>query len=200
MQKSKRMKSTIAHIAIIRKWSAVVFIFTFLCLQHSFAQRILGISTKYSDSFREWIIPTEDEDVTGELRMRWAFQNDWTEWDLTVGDIDATIIQKWKEDPNLWEIRCEGSIVTAKTAWRGEFNRWKLSDGKHQLNWSSVYNNQLDEWATDDNHDNYFFKVYTYREGDPRDWVVEENLPEDMSDAMRIAMIFLTIHFSSPHR
>ena len=199
MQKSKTMNSTITHIAFIRKWSVVAFMFTFLCLQTTSAQKMLGISTTYSDSFREWIIPTEDEDVTGELRMRWAFQNDWTEWDLTVGDIDATIIRKWKEDPSLWEIRCEGSIVTAKTAWRGEFNHWKLSDGKHQINWGSVYNNQLDEWTTD-NPDDYFFEVYTYREGDPRDWVINDHLPEDISDAMKIAMIFLTIHFSSPHR
>ena len=184
---------------VLRRCSVAVFIFTFLCLQTASAQKILGISTTYSDSFREWIIPTEDDDVIGELRMRWSLQNDWTEWDLTVGDIDATIIQKWKEDPNLWEIRCEGYVVTAKTVWRGEFNRWKLSDGKHQINWRSVYNNQLDEWATD-NLDDYFFKVYTYREGDPRDWVIEDNLPADVSDAMRIAMIFLTIHFSSPHR
>jgi len=197
MQKSIKMNTSIACISQIGKWSVVVFIFTFLCIDQSFAQKMIGISTTYSDSFREWVIPTEDEDITGELRMRWAFQNDWTEWDLWVGDINASIVQKWKEDPNLWEIRCDGVIVTAKTAWRGEFNRWKLSDGKHQINWSSKYNNVLDEWSTDKQSD-LFFQVYTYREGDPRDWVIDDRLPEDVSTALKIAMIFLTIHFTAP--
>ena len=197
MKKSSKMKTLIGSISFTGKWTIVVFIFTFLCLERTVAQKMIGISTTYSDSFREWVIPTEDEDITGELRMRWSFQNDWTEWDLTVGDVNASIVQKWKEDPNLWEIKCDGIIVTAKTTWRGEFNRWKLSDGKQQLNWSSAYNNVLDEWTTD-NSDDYFFQVYTYRDGDPRDWVIDDQLPEDVSTALKIAMIFLTIHFSAP--
>lgn len=197
MQKSKKMKTTTMAIPHKGKWSIAVFIFTFLCLEQAGAQKMIGISTTYSDSFREWVIPTEDEDITGELKMRWAFQNDWTEWDLWVGDVNASIVQKWKEDPNLWEIRCDGVIVTAKTAWRGEFNRWKLSDGKLQINWSSTYNNVLDEWTTD-NPDDYFFQVYTYRERDPRDWVIHDQLPADVSTALKIAMIFLTIHFTAP--
>ena len=42
------------------------------------------------------------------------------------------------------------------------------------------------------------FRIYTYWEGDPREWVVEDNLPAEVSDAMRIAMIFLALHFSTP--
>jgi hypothetical protein len=197
MQKGKRVASGIASIPFMGKWSVVVFILIFLCFEYTDAQKMTGISTTYSDSFREWVIPTEDEDITGELRMRWAFQNDWTAWDLWVGDINATIVQKWKEDPNLWEIRCDGIIVTAKTAWRGEYYRWKLSDGKHQINWSSKYNNVLDEWTTD-KLDDLFFEVYTYRDGDPRDWVINDQLPQDVSTALKVAMIFLTIHFTAP--
>jgi hypothetical protein len=40
--------------------------------------------------------------------------------------------------------------------------------------------------------------VYNYWEGDPREWVVVDELPENVSLAMRLAMIFLTVHFSSP--
>jgi len=199
MQKSKATKSATSAIPFTTKWSVVVFMFTFLCLEPTVAQKITGISTTYSDSFREWIIPTEDPDITGELRMRWTFQNDWTEWDLRVGELAATIVQKWKEDPSLWEVRCDGIIVTAKTTWRGDFHQWKLSDGKNRFNWGSRYGNNLEEWTTD-NPDDSFFQLYTYREGDPRDWVVIDQLPEDVSTAMKIAMIFLAIHFSAPHR
>lgn len=160
------------------------------------AQKINGIGTRYNNSFREWVIETE-EDERGELTMRWAFRDDWTEWDVEIGDISATIEQKWKDDPNLWEIRCDGEVVNARTTWPGEFNRWKLTDSKSHYNWGTKYVNIRDEWLTDGN-DGHFFQVYTYWEGDPRDWVVVDELPADASMAMKIAMIFLAIHFSTP--
>ena len=192
------MKTARAYLPFFQKWSLAVFIFLLLCFHTASAQKIIGITTKYTDSFKEWDIITDDPDIVGELRMRWTFQNDWAEWDLRVGDNVATIERKWKEDPNLWEIRCNGVIVTAKTTWRDEFIRWKLSDGKQQINWKSLYANKLDEWSTD-KPDQFPFKVYTYWEGDPREWVVEDELPGEVSLAMRMAMIFLTVHFTAPH-
>ncbi|MDQ3016124.1 MAG: hypothetical protein M3R25_05320, partial [Bacteroidota bacterium] len=103
------------------------------------AQSIIGIGTAYNNSFREWTITTDDEDVEGNLEMRWAFRDDWTEWDLRVGEIVATIEQKWEDDPNLWEIRCNGVVVNAKTTWPNEFNRWKLSDGTNQFSWGTKF-------------------------------------------------------------
>src|SRR5690242_12462291 len=118
------------------------------------SQSIIGIGTRYDNSFREWVIATDDEDDPGEIRMRWEFQDDWTQWDIQIGDISATIDQKWKDDPNLWEIRCGDAIVNARTAWPGEFYKWKLNDGKHQLTWGSKYHNLHDEWVTDDKENN----------------------------------------------
>ncbi|MEO6133442.1 MAG: hypothetical protein ABIQ02_16500 [Saprospiraceae bacterium] len=164
---------------------------------HLSAQRILGLGTRYNNSFTEWTITTEDEDVVGELRMRWAFRNDWTLWDIRIGDIIATAEQKWKDDPNLWEIRCGDYTVNARTTWPGVFNRWKLNDGKDQFNWGTKYANQRDEWFIDI-AGNSSFKVNTFWEGDPRDWAVSDQLPEDVSEAMRLAMIFIAIHFSTP--
>jgi hypothetical protein len=161
------------------------------------AQKVIGLGTRYNDSFREWILSTEDEEIEGEMRMRWALRNDWTEWDVRIGDVSATIEQKWEDDPNLWEIRCDGEVVNAKTTWPGEFNRWKLSDGNHQFNWGTKYFNIRDEWMTD-SKSNQYFQVYAYWEGDPREWVVIDELSPDVSMAMKIAMIFLAVHFSSP--
>ncbi len=161
------------------------------------AQAIIGIGTRYDDSFREWVITTVDEEVKGEMRMRWAFRDNWSEWDVRIGDLSATIEQKWKDDPNLWEITCDGVVVNAKTTWPGEFNRWKLSDGNHQFNWGTKYFNQRDEWLTDSRGKEKLL-VYKYWEGDPREWVVVDDLAPDVSPAMKIAMIFLALHFSSP--
>lgn len=162
----------------------------------AYAQKITNIEALYNNSFREWII-FQDDDLRGELRLKWIHSNDWTAWEFRLGDTIATIEQKWNEDPNLWSIRCNGITVTAKTAWAGEFERWKLNDGNHQFNWQSRYSNQRDEWELD-TQKNQSFKMQTAWEGDPRDWVVEDNLPADVSAAMKIAMIFLTLHFSSP--
>ena len=161
------------------------------------AQTIIGVGTRYFDSFREWVITTDDEETRGELRMRWSFRDDWTQWDMYLGDLTASIEQKWEDDPNLWEIRCDGITVTARTTWPGEFYRWKLNDGFHQFNWMSNYANTRDEWSIDQPKA-AVFQLYTYWEGDPREWVVIDELPEDVSQAMRVAMIFLAIHFSTP--
>lgn len=161
------------------------------------AQKIIGIGTRYDDSFRDWVITTEDEELNGALGIRWAFRNDWTEWDVRIGDVFASIEQKWKDDPSLWEIRCEGVTVNARTTWPGEYYRWKLNDGRHQFNWRSAYANKRDEWSTD-NPEDHFLQVYTYWDGDPREWVVIDALPEDVSMAMKLAMIFLALHFSTP--
>lgn len=181
-------------------WKAIRLSFLFCWSAHTIlpAQTVIGIGTRYNDSFRQWVITTDQEDVAGEMWMRWSFRNDWTEWDWRVGDVNATIEQKWDDDPNLWEIRCEGVTVNARTTWPGEFYRWKLSDGTHQFNWRSEYANQRESWFMDDASGDYRFQVYTYWEGDPREWVVLDELPEQVSTAMKVAMIFLTLHFSTP--
>ncbi len=175
----------------------VVFVFLFFTSGLLKAQSIIGLGTRYDNSFKEWVIKTDNDDLEGELRMRWAFRNDWTQWDIRIGDVVATVEQKWKDDPNLWEIRCGDYTVNARTTWPNVFNRWKLNDGKHQFNWGTKYANQHDEWQIDSSAD-HLFKVNTYWTSDPRDWVVTDNLPEDVSMAMKLGMIFIAIHFSTP--
>lgn len=156
-----------------------------------------ALSTRYADSFKEWHIVTEDEEVAGDMRMRWSFRDDWSEWDVQLRQMNASIRQKWKDDPNLWEIRCAGITVNARTAWPGEFGRWKLSDGRNQFNWQASRAVPPAEWTLD-NPPSGGFQLYPYWEGDPREWVVRDELPDEVSLAMRVAMMFLAVHFSSP--
>jgi len=177
------------------KW---VFIFILLfCTTFIQAQIPIGIGTKYNNSFREWVITTDDEEVDGSLRMRWTFGDDWTAWDFDIGEFHGTIDQKWKDEPDLWEIKCNGVIVTARTAWLGQFYRWKLTDGKQPYNWFARYASEPTEWMTDDGP-NGFFQFYTYYENDAREWVIKDELPENTNLAMRMAMIFMALHFSTP--
>ena len=163
----------------------------------STAQDIIGVSSAWSDSFREWIFVTPDEDRSGKLYMRWPSRDDWTQWDFRLRDTTADFRLKWKDDPNLWEVRSLGTTVTARTMWAGDFSQWRLSDGTHTVVWKSKYGNLRDEWIVRDEEQG-FFSVYTYWEGDPREWVVYDELNEDVSYAMRLAMIFLALHHSTP--
>lgn len=180
-----------SYIAIL------LLLFIFISVP-STAQRVIGIGTKYNDTFREWIITTEDEDIVGELRMRWEMRDDWTEWDVRIGDKAFTIEQRWRDDPNLWEIRGEGAVVHAKTVWPNEFNRWKITDGTNQFTWATQYANIRDSWRLDGTRKSGM-KMYQYWEGDPREWIVIDDLPSDVSDATSLAMIFIALHFSTPH-
>ncbi|HLF63938.1 MAG TPA: hypothetical protein VI603_09300 [Saprospiraceae bacterium] len=186
-------------------WKIILVLFILILTGSSgFSQDIIGIGTRWKDSFREWEVYTADDWRTGELRLRWSLptgqtgiREDWTEWDFRLGDTTAQIKQKWADDPNLWEIKCLGVTVTARTTWNNDFRQWRLSDSKHRVNWQSRYGNIRDEWIVRED-DSGFFSLYTYWEGDPRDWVVIDELDEDVSYAMRVALIFIAIFNSVP--
>ena len=131
------------------------------------------------------------------MRQRWQNTDNWTEWDFRLGDTLAQIKQKWPDDPNLWEIRCLGEVVTARTLWSNNFLEWRLDDGTDRIVWKSRYTNVIDEWIVRDTSRGEF-AVYTYYERDPREWVVFDNLDADVSYAMRLAMIFLAVFHGSP--
>ena len=163
----------------------------------AYGQDIIGIHTRWSDSFRDWIIRTDQESREGTLEQRWKLTDNWSAWELRLGDTIAEIRLKWPDDPNLWEIRCMGVVVTARTLWRDNFLEWRLDDGEDRFVWRSRYGNISNEWILRDEQRGEF-SVFTYWENDPREWVVFDNLEEDVSYSMRIAMVFLAVFHSTP--
>lgn len=161
------------------------------------SQEIIGVGTKWDNSFKEWIIHTSDEDIRGEMDTRWRFREDFTEWDFRLDDIHASVEQKWEDDPNIWEVNCEGVVVTIRTLWSNDFSEWRLSDGTTQLTWKSRYRNVREEWELRDLR-NGEFTMYTYWEGDPREWVVLDKLDEDVSFAMKVGLVFIALYNSTP--
>jgi hypothetical protein len=160
-------------------------------------QDIIGLGTRWSDSFREWEVHSREEWRTGSMGLRWALREDWTEWEFRLGDTTAQIRLKWRDDPNLWEIRCLGKTVTARTVYPGDFRQWRLADGTHRLHWQSRYGNIRDEWILR-TQEAGSFTVYTYWEGDPRDWVIRDELNAEVSYALRVALIFIAVFNSIP--
>ena len=45
------------------------------------AQWLTGIGSKWNDSFIEWALFTEDEEVEGSLEIRWKRQLDFSIWE-----------------------------------------------------------------------------------------------------------------------
>jgi hypothetical protein len=163
----------------------------------SHAQYITGIGTKWSDEFTEWNIYTDDEDLVGEITMRWQMQRDWTEWDFNLGDESGTIKLKWKNDPNLWEINGNNELITARTLWKDDASEWRITNNSQSITLKRRWNNNFNEWSLkSDKHGE--FDIITDWEGDPREWIVKDDLDEDISDAMKVAILFLVTFHSSP--
>ncbi len=169
------------------------------------------IGCRWQDSFVEWELfstlrqadleegEVAEEELYGNLKLRWLnVRDDWSEWDYELGGQRGTIRQKWKDDPQQWELRSySGSIITMRTTWSGDLKEWRVSDNSISLHIKSKWTNQLDEWLVQDSNYGKFY-LYTLRARDPRDWAIEDNLNPVISEEMKLAMIFLVIFNSSP--
>ena len=62
-----------------------------------------------------------------------------------------------------------------KSRWSNNFNEWQLKNGKYGE-----------------------FDIFAEWEGDPREWAVEEDLDEEISIHMKIAILFIVTFHSSP--
>lgn len=175
-----------------------ILFFLFLCIvQPASAQRLTGLATRWNDSFSEWIAFTDTEGQDGELRQRWQGQDDWTEWQYRLGESTGTIKLKWREDLNEWEARGDNQIASARTVWRDNFREWRITDGKNTLTLSSRYGNIWDEW-TIRNSSAGPFEMYTNFEGDPRDWVVIDELDPSIPLTTKLLMMHVVLFQSTP--
>ncbi|MCC6463221.1 MAG: hypothetical protein IT260_22320 [Saprospiraceae bacterium] len=181
------------------------------------AQSLSGISARWGDSFVEWELYTAttdttltdeidasgapDEELYGELKLRWLnLRDDWSEWDYQLGDERGTIKLKWKDDPTQWELRTySGAIITMRAAWTNDLSEWRVTNNNISLTLRSRWTNQADEWLVQDDARGSFY-LYTLREGDPRDWAIEDKLDASISQPMKMALVFLTVFQSSPRQ
>ncbi|MEN9416146.1 MAG: hypothetical protein RLZ62_2450 [Bacteroidota bacterium] len=175
------------------------------------AQTISTVSTRWNDSFVEWDIYASEgldepdsaeppeEVLYGELKLRWLnVRDDFSEWTYELNGERGTIKQKWKNDPTQWELRTyTGDVITMRTSWANDFSEWRVTNNSFSLLLGSRWKNRLDEWLTDDPNRGRFY-IYTLRERDPRDWAVEDNLSEEVSEPMKMALIFIAIFHSTP--
>lgn len=174
----------------------LLFFGALLLVTSAGAQVLTGISSKWSDSFGEWTIYTDNQELEGELKLRWLTTNDWTEWEYRIGEETGTIRMKWKDNPNEWELRGGNEVVTMRTVLNGNFREWHIIGNKN-LTWKSRYGNTFDEWEKSDAHFGTF-DLATAWEGNPGDWMIEDELDEEVTLPTKMALVFLSVFFSSP--
>ncbi len=156
---------------------------------------LTGVASRWSDDFSEWDFYTEvdDEYASGELRMRWQQQGDWNTWDYRVGEERGFINTVFSDDISRWELVGPGNeVITMRQLWSNDPREWKVTNNKINLTFKSRWGNRRDEWIVrEESHGN--FHIYTRWEGDPRDWIIVDEMDEEVSTSMKIAMVFLAI-------
>lgn len=161
------------------------------------AQILYSIGTQWDDSFKEWTIYTTDEDEEGDLTVRWAAKNDYLVWDYRIGEESGSIQQKWLKNPSFWELRGGNEIVTMQMKWTGDITEWRIKSGNEIFTLSSKYKNNLEEWSIQKTKLGHF-QMYTSYEGDPRDWEIVDELAEEISIHIKMAMTFIVLYHSTP--
>lgn len=178
------------------------------------AQDLSGIRTRWGNSFVEWDLMAFEtsqgdssegappsEVFAGELKLRWLnVRDDFSEWVFELDGTRGTIRMPWKNDPTQWELRTyDNQVITMRASWKGDPTEWRVTNNKIALQLGSRWKNQLDEWLVDDPVYGRLY-MYTIYEQDPRDWAIEDTMSPDISTAMKMALIFITVYHSSPKR
>lgn len=177
----------------------ILSILLILLVFRGFSQKIIGIAAKYNDAFVEWELYSDDTKDVGSLVMTWQQPDDWSQWTYRLGEKSGTIKTKWNKDFSQWEVRGDNKIITAQMIWNGDPRQWRITDNVTTLELKTKWGNQLTEWIIDDSKKGYF-SMYMEAQNDPRDWVTEDELDENISFPMRMTIIFLTMFNSCPKR
>lgn len=158
------------------------------------AQNMGGIYALWEDDLREWVILDTDGQEVGSLTMRWAVQYDLAFWDYTFGEHQGEIRARWRDNHQEWQVQEGNEMITMRQTWRDIPTEWELTnDADIRLNWLTRWTNTPEEWELRNKEEYGRFEVFTAYEGDPRDWVIIDEMDPNFSVATRMGMVFIPI-------
>lgn len=164
-----------------------------VCLNGLSAQYLSGFSTRYDNDLSEWIVyPESKDDQECEIRCRWKYQQDPSEWDFRMGEISGTIRSKWKDKLDEWEVISENQITRIRMVWPRDPREWRVESGGKEYTIKMIYNNPGSDWIVEEDN-KIIFKCFTAFQSDIRDWIVEDDLPENAHLNARIGLVFAVI-------
>lgn len=162
------------------------------------AQYLAAIATEWDDSFVSWQIYLDEEDSEpGTLNLKWPLRQDWTEWEYNIGSLYGNIQQQWKNDPGRWLIDGNGERITARQLFKNDSRSWRITDNSISLTVRSKWGNNFNEWEIKESTYGSF-KIFMDFEGDPRDWIIIDDLSEEISLPMKMAIVFVVMYSSTP--
>lgn len=157
------------------------------------AQYLSGFSSRFDNDLSEWLVYPESEEYPEcELRSRWRIQQDPTEWDFRMGEIFGTIRAKWRDKLDEWEVIGDNRIVRIRMVWPNDPREWRIESETGEYVIRMEYNNPGSDWIVEMNRE-VVFRCRTVYQYDIRDWIIEDDLPEEEHFNTRIALVFATI-------
>jgi len=179
------------------RFIVLTLLFIGLGLMVSGQERLSSFNTYWDDSFKEWVIVADKGDLTGIIEIKWKLRDDWTQWVVEIGDYNGQIKMKWDNDPGLWQMNINGKFIEMRTVWPRDYSEWKIKGDGIELRLKSKYRNILEEWSCD-HKDLGYIDMFTSREGDLRDWIIEDELNEEVSFEMKLALTFIAVYHATP--
>ncbi len=147
---------------------------------------------EYDDVLHSWDLYTNDRE--GSLEMTWVNRQDLSEWNYDFGDNSGIIRTIWPNSFDKWELKSyEGNNIQFSIKWRGDKTEWMVTDGDIRLTYRTVNGGDLNAWEVLEKKKVGSFVAYTEFDDDPRDWLVEDYLSEDLPIEFSIVFSFIPI-------
>ncbi len=159
-----------------------------------YAQRIESVNAYFDDEYSWWQFYEANEHI-GDLQARWAFDHNYRDWNIRIGEMSGEIRQRWMEKPHYWELRWGNELAVFYPVWPNQLDTWRIEFRQ------SIYTY---EWQLDPDgvlwqlHQSGKSLLHVYNEyfGDLRDWLVEyEDLETDV--ALQIISVFITTYYAA---
>ena len=171
----------------------LLLLFISLCNCYSQGQHLVGMGTRYDSEVSEWVLyPENDKLPEGTIRARWSIPDNPGEWDFRMGEISGVIRLKWKDRMDEWEIIGDNTNTRLKMVWPGDPREWRIESGDKDYTIYSKFNVALGDWELKSKVDSPFV-IYPAYQNDMRDWIIQDNLPEDIHITARIGLCFAVL-------
>jgi hypothetical protein len=172
----------------------IIFIFCLVgCINSLKSQTLTGISARYNDAFVDWDVFADSlDDDKGNLQMTWQRPDDWTKWTYRLGEKTGSIKTKWTRDLEHWETRGDNKIISAEPIFTGDKRQWRITNNDFSIELTCTDYQNCQQWSVEDAKRGRF-TIYTERNRDLRDWLIEDELDPSVSLPMKMTLVFLAI-------
>ncbi len=165
------------------------------CIQLCQAQDISILRTFFANDFRDWQFYDFKEREIGTLRARWGLTNDYSQWDIRIGESSGSIVLRWQDRPDEWEIRLDNQFISAAPTWPGQIDSWRITKENKTYYFNLIHDPEGFQWVLEEDSNSlcYIYNVYY---DDPREWEVKRE--QKIEQSLLITVFFLASYYTTP--